>query len=122
MSVSFGSAAGIAAAAAAAFGASAAQQLYTAYPQGEGDACSPVIFGIGPHFGGTFRIYLGAFFQIGRDTGAIGPVGTFDPNRFVFLVALCILEFLCMRDVEIDDIFSIDCIGNTVLTQVADYL
>lgn len=92
------------------------------YAEGKGDTCGTIIFGVGADFRCTFCIYLGTFFEVGGDAGAIGPVCAFHPDRFIFLIALGIFEFLGVGHVEVDHILAIHRIGDTIFSQVADYL
>lgn len=119
--IAFAVAAGVAAAVAVG-AAAAAEQLHALDAEGEAYTGGSVILGIGPYFRRTFRIYLGAFLQVGGNSGAIGPVCTLYPDRLVLLVSLGVTELLGMRHVEVDDTLSIHGVGDTVLAQVSDYL
>lgn len=102
--------------------APATQQLDAYYAQGQRYPGRAVTLGIGPHFGISFHIHLGAFLQIWSNAGAVRPVGAFHPDRFIFLVSLCIPEFLGMCYVEIDYTLAIHGVGDTILPQVTNDL
>lgn len=113
---------GTAAVTTTAFSTPAAQQLDALHTQGQGYTLSTVILRIGPYFRRSFCVYLCSFFKIGSDTGAVGPIGAFYPNGLVLLIALRVTELLGMCHVEIDHVLPVHCIGDTIFTQVSDYL
>jgi hypothetical protein len=75
-----------------------------------------------PCFRNSFNVYLLAFDEVLGDTGAISPIGTIYPGRFLHLVPQAIPVFLRMRHREVDYIFSINGINHAILAEVTDYL